>query len=44
MIFIIRVIAIIIDSLLMYHNYKKDNLVGVIFWGMLLLTVTSRPK
>lgn len=37
---IIGAIALTCDGLLMYGSYKKENLVGVIFWGLLFLAVT----
>lgn len=36
---LIGILAVLADSLMMFKKYRNDDLVGVIFWGILLTCV-----
>lgn len=36
---IIGIIALVADAFVMFNKYKNNDLVGVIFWGILMLLV-----
>lgn len=36
---IVGVIAILIDSIMLYKKYIDRDLVGILFWGILLICV-----
>lgn len=36
---LIRILVILADSFMLLKKYKNDDLVGVVFWGILLTCV-----
>lgn len=36
---IIGVIALVLDAFIMYSKYKNNDVIGVIYWGILMLFV-----
>ena len=36
---VIGILAVLLDAVQMFREYKKRNITGVLFWGILLLGV-----